>query len=66
MQNDHLRNAGQNIVKGSRNAAKASQRGDLADAAESAVEGLTSATQEIGRSIRKNTRNVFQGNRQDK
>lgn len=66
MQNDHLRNAGQNIAKGTQNATKASQRGDLADAAQSAVEGLTTATQEIGRSIRKNVQNLGRGNQQNK
>lgn len=58
---DHLRNAGQSLQQRTRNATRSASAGRLRDATESAWEGVVEATQEVGRSVVKNTGNMVQG-----
>ncbi len=47
---NHLQNAGKSVGKAAKNATRATTEGRLADAAESAWEGTTTAATEIGKS----------------
>lgn len=62
---DHLRNAGQSLQQRTTSSARSASAGQLRDATESAWEGVVEATQEVGRSIRKNAGNLVQGRKQD-
>lgn len=63
---DHLQKAGQEMTEQTQEAADAAANGDLMNIAQSAWQGISNTTQEVWRSIRKNTGSKIQRKPQDK
>ncbi len=58
---DHLRKAGSNMARGTKNATNALSEGRVLEATRSAADGTASAAREIAKSTVKNTTNLFKG-----